>query len=99
MIRQILLLIFLLVFSLACKTRRSSVSADTGSNKNLRVIQDKNTGAISVFRKDGTDTLLVQEAKQDQRPYITQYTHPMEKEYSHNTGPIIILIKQVFTGV
>jgi len=71
--RQFLLLIFLMLFSLACKTKRSSVSADVVSHENLRVIQDKNTGAISVFRKNGKDTLLVQEAKLDQRPYI----HPV----------------------
>ena len=61
----------------------------------LRIEQDENAGTISVFRSDGNEPILVQNAKKDVRPYIHPIIAPdgkgllteyRPKHHLHQTG-------------
>lgn len=61
----------------------------------LRIEQDKEAGTISVFRSDGKEPILVQNAKKEARPYIHPIVAPdgkgslteyRPKHHLHQTG-------------
>jgi putative membrane-bound dehydrogenase-like protein len=79
----------------SCKPKHSSESENLGEPTVLTLIQDGSEGTISVIRKGERDPILVQNAKEDFRPYIHPILAPDGKgtltEYSpghhkHQTG-------------
>ena len=65
------------------------------NEKELRIEQDENAGTIAVFRSDGKEPILTQNAKEDVRPYIHPIAAPdgkgllteyRPKHHLHQTG-------------
>lgn len=96
MIRSVAIFISLLIISYGCTSKKSENAEQTSTGEiSLRIEQDKDAGAISVFRSDGKEPILTQNAKADFRPYLHPIATPDGKgvltEYSpghhkHQTG-------------
>ncbi len=90
---QIWLCIFLAFF--ACKSRSSKDETSPPQSAILTLVQNNSEGTISVIREGETEPILVQNAKEDFRPYLHPILAPDGKgvltEYSpghhkHQTG-------------
>lgn len=96
MIRSVAIFISILIICYGCSSKKSENQEQTSTAEiSLRIEQDKNAGTISVFRSDGKEPILTQNAKADFRPYLHPITAPDGKgvltEYSpghhkHQTG-------------
>lgn len=70
------------VFSLSCSSIEKSGTSSTNGRpaemqhvqaEQLRAVQDEEAGTISIFRENGSDPILTQNARPDHRPYL----HPI----------------------
>lgn len=91
------LILWILLFScfLACKSKDSAEENTSSQATVFSLVQNETEGTISVLRQGETDPILVQNAKEDFRPYIHPIQAPDGKgvltEYSpghhkHQTG-------------
>ncbi|MCH6234277.1 PVC-type heme-binding CxxCH protein [Cognataquiflexum rubidum] len=94
---QNLLAIIILLFSISCKKNATETSNPSESTEptTLRLEEDLEKGTISIFRQEENEPILVQNAKDDFRPFIHPIVAPDGKglltEYSpghhkHQTG-------------
>ena len=98
MIRSVTLFLSLVMISYGCvpqKPKDAEQAGPAASEKRFRIEQDENAGTLSVFRGEGKEPVLTQNAKADFRPYIHPIAAPDGKgvltEYSpehhkHQTG-------------
>ncbi|MBW1854274.1 MAG: PmoA family protein [Deltaproteobacteria bacterium] len=89
-----LVLVIITILSLSCVDQKSKKFDSDGPTK-LRIEQDETAETISVFRADGKEAIVTQNAKSDFRPYLHPIVTPDGKglltEYSpghhkHQTG-------------
>ena len=71
--QSFLLSFFLFLILLACKPKESTEVETSTEPTLLNLVQNDEEGTISVFRQGEIEPLLIQNAKEDFRPYI----HPM----------------------
>jgi hypothetical protein len=71
--QSFLLSFFLFLILLACKPNESTEVETSTEPTLLNLVQNDEEGTISVFRQGEIEPLLIQNAKEDFRPYI----HPM----------------------
>lgn len=87
--------LIVLILSFACKPKISGVDSEFSQPTHLQLVQNDAEGTISVLREGETKPILVQNAKEDFRPYLHPILAPDGKgvltEYSpghhkHQTG-------------
>ncbi|WP_114751072.1 PVC-type heme-binding CxxCH protein [Pleomorphovibrio marinus] len=79
-------LIILLISSCGNGNTEETQGEPTGIST-LKLEQDEATGSIQVFRQNGKEALLTQEAKEDFRPYIHPILSPDGKGYATEYSP------------
>lgn len=95
MMRAVTVFLCTLIFSAGCHSKKTTENAQAAVESYLRVEQNKDDGTISVFKTDGEEPILTQNAKTDFRPYLHPIAAPdgngVLTEYSpghhkHQTG-------------
>ncbi|MHC4266255.1 MAG: DUF6807 family protein, partial [Planctomycetota bacterium] len=94
-LQLVLFIVIITILGLRCNSQKSNDSGSAAGPTKLRVEQDESAGTISVFRHDGSDPIVTQNAKPDFRPFLHPIVAPdgngMLTEYSpghhkHQTG-------------
>ena len=94
LMRSVTIFATIVMLSYGCDTQNSR-DTESDSETKLSIQQDEQAGTISVFRNDGKEPILTQNARPDHRPYLHPIVAPDGKgvvtEYSpghhkHQTG-------------